>query len=115
MDFSLDAAIGRYCRAVLATTKGNKKEACRLLGISDHTFRKYERVASDETDVPIAKVRESTSEQLLRLHAALPNVAADVLMRELLIAESRGAAAQARQTIAHLRSVAGVDAPTLTD
>jgi hypothetical protein len=112
MNQSLQAVIGRHCRSVLIVTKGNKREACRILGISYHTLRRYLAGVDAEpvVEVPLFKSRETTSQQLLRLQVAISNVTPDTLLRELLLAEQRGAAEQARQTIAYLRPIAGVDA-----
>lgn len=116
MDMTLDAAIARHCRAVLAVSRGNQRGACRTLGISWHTLRKYLRLESEPLSyVPLPVGKESTSAQLVRLQAAIPAVPPDVLLRELLIAEQRGAAEQARQLIEQLRRVSGAETQTLSD
>lgn len=74
MDMSLDAAIARHCRRVLTVT-GNKKSACKMLGVSYHTLNKYLAKSTPEiADVPaLDDPAESPAQQLLRLNASISN------------------------------------------
>ena len=59
---SLRVWASRYTRLVLERCQGNKREACRVLGISYHTLQAYLRLpwprGSDETPVPVSDVNE---------------------------------------------------------
>ena len=47
---TLRALSSRYARLVLDRCEGNKRQACRVLGISYHTLRVYLRYRSDSND-----------------------------------------------------------------
>ena len=53
---------GRYARLVLERCHGNKREACRVLGISYHTLQAHLRLPSssgDETTLPVNDVNDA--------------------------------------------------------
>jgi len=52
----------RYARLILERCQGNKREACRVLGISYHTLQTYVRLpwpsAGDDTPVSVSEVND---------------------------------------------------------
>jgi len=55
----------RYARLVLERCRGNKREACRILGISYHTLQAYVRLplpdGGEETPIPLVNVVDAIS------------------------------------------------------
>ena len=57
---TLRAWASRYARLVLERCGGNKREACRVLGISYHTLQAYVRVTPlDDEDTALVSTAES--------------------------------------------------------
>lgn len=98
IDMTMKAVVARHCRSVVFACNGNKKAACRVLGISPHTLNGHLRHPSIAPLAPIPDGPhvETHEQQLLRLQVVLSNVPVEVLNGELLSAERRGAAEYAR-------------------
>jgi DNA-binding NtrC family response regulator len=58
---SLRAWASRYARVVLARSQGNKREACRVLGISYHTLQAYLRFPIEGASVVEMAAKETCS------------------------------------------------------
>lgn len=72
-DHSLRAWGARYARMVLARTKGNKREACRVLDISYHTLQSYLTygVNSSQDELPQAATVVEDASRPVDAHAYL--------------------------------------------
>jgi len=84
IDLTLRAWGSRYARRVLQRTNGNKREACRILGISYHTLQAYlgfdtqSRARLDEPRA--ASQREAMEEEIRGGSTTYPHARPDVSM-----------------------------------